>query len=303
MNTARTTAVIVSYRSRDTIADTMIAAREAHESGMLECVVVDNCGSDGTAEYLEKEHAWAELLPSPENLGFGRACNLGFRRVTTEYVLLLNPDAVLPAASLEVMIRFLDEHPRAGIIGPAIREPDEGLQHAGGLPTPLRLILEAAGANESLGRRPIVPGGAAFRTDWLCGAILLFRKRLLDELNGFDPRFFLYFEETDLCLRAQQRDWELWAVGEAVGWHRNAASAGTGDERMLYSCIAEYYFRSRFYYLVKHHGWVLAIATEITEVAVLGMRCAWRRLRGRPQNEFRERLRAPILKLPPEPGR
>lgn len=94
------------------------------------------------------------------------------------------------------------------------------------------------------------------------GAVLLLRCAMLGEIGAFDPRFFLYFEETDLCRRASSAGWGIWAIGTAVADHLDAASAKSLQRRMFQTCIAEHYFRSRFYYLEKHFGWPAAVATE-----------------------------------------
>jgi GT2 family glycosyltransferase len=299
MSRPRVTAVIVTYESRETIDDAMREARRANEEGLLDCVVVDNDSHDGTPEFLEAQHSWARLVRSPENVGFARACKVGFGHVHTSYVLLLNPDAVLPVEALRTLIGFLDEHPQAGIVGPAIREPDEKLQLAGGLPTPRRIVLAAAGCSRAYPDRvPVVPDEPPFRTDWLCGAILLIRKRLLDELDGFDSRFFLYFEETDFCLRALRRDWEIWAVGQAVAEHRNAVSAASAQATLYEGCIAQHYFESRFYYLAKHHGQLAAICSEILAALFETIRSLLRWATGRDRGDAAVRARLPILRQP-----
>ena len=108
-----------------------------------------------------------------ENLGFGRGCNLGIARATTPYVLLLNPDATLPRAALELLVRCLEQRPRAGVAAPAIREPGGKLQPAGGLLTPRALLYEALGIDCEEQKRTIYPGEAPFRTSWVCGAAVL----------------------------------------------------------------------------------------------------------------------------------
>jgi hypothetical protein len=197
------------------------------------------------------------------------------------------------------MINFMEEHFQAGIVGPAIIDPEAGFQFAGGLPTPWSVLGEAMGiSNPYKGRRPIVPGDKPFKTDWVCGAVLLIRKEVLDDLKGFDPRFFLYFEETDLCRRALAKESEIWALGEAVATHSVGASARVCQTEMYKGCIAEHFFRSRFYYLVKHHGWLIAVVTEISELLLMTALSFPRYLLKRNRKQLSTRLRAPILSQP-----
>jgi len=294
------TAVVVTYQSRAIVDATMRLLRAAHESGALDCVVVDNASTDGTTAFLESRHNWARIIASPVNLGYGRGCNRGLELARTRYVMFMNPDVTIEADSVAVLARFLDEHPQAGIVAPATLCGDGRLQSAGDLPTPLAVILQAAGLKRSCCfRRPITPGSAAFRANWLCGAILMARKNLMDELGGFDRRFFLYFEETDLCRRARLSGAELWAVGGAIAQHVVSSSARIVQPGLdKGGCLSEHFFRSRFYYIAKHHGLLTAVATEIGELAVLAVKDMLRLVFRKRERQLLARLRAPILAFP-----
>ena len=296
MSIAPVTAVIVSYNSRGVIASALESLRSAYDAGIVaECVVIDNHSADATGELVKREHPWCRLLQNHENVGFGRACNLGFERAHTRYVLLLNPDATLAELDLRRLVSFLDTTPAAGVAAPAIREPGGGLQPAGGLLTPRGLLREAVLGTVSADRQPIIPGAAPFRTDWVCGAVALLRRSMLEQLGGFDPGYFLYFEETDLWRRAQRAGWELWAVGEAVATHIKAVSASSVGRELYFGCVAEHYFRSRFRYLAAHFGWPSAAGAELLELGVVWMRALVWTLRGRDLAPLKTRLKAPVL--------
>ncbi|ADH86457.1 glycosyltransferase family 2 protein [Desulfurivibrio alkaliphilus] len=299
---AKVTAVIVTYNSRGHIHSALEALREAHEAGELACVVVDNVSSDGTADFIAAAHPWVELVRSERNLGFGRGCNLGFQRVRTPYVLIHNPDAVLDHQALRTLLEFMASCPAAGIVAPAIIEGESSLQEAGMMTTPGSLVRSALGIGNALPqKRPIVPGSTPFRTPWVCGAMMLIDADLFRRLQGFDPRFFLYFEETDLCRRATKVGSEIWAVGRAVAHHLGGACAKSTGQGLEATCIAEHFYRSRFYYLVKHFGWLPAVGTE-TLVRLLREIRHWRhRLTGRqPRPETAGKR--PFLRFPAPPG-
>jgi N-acetylglucosaminyl-diphospho-decaprenol L-rhamnosyltransferase len=295
----RITVIIVTYNSCCEIGAALSALAELNRAGDLDCVVVDNRSQDRTAEIVRNSHPWVTLIESPVNLGYGRGLNLGMSRATTPYVLFMNPDAVIATPDIARLRGFLDAHLQVGLVAPAILEGDGQIQYAGVLPTPARIIASAAGGRWTRLQQPIVKGGAPFRTDWLCGALLLARRQVMEEIGGFDPRFFLYFEETDLCRRVLQRGYELWAVGEAVAFHVGSISAKKTGQPLFASCIAEHYFKSRFYYLRKYYGWLTAAATEIAELALLSVRSLLNRLRRRPdESGLAERMAGPFLSLP-----
>lgn len=299
MSRLRSTTVIVAYQSRDRIDAALASQREAFEAGFSECVVVDNGSSDGTADHVAKTYPWVKLIRS-ENLGFGRGCNLGVSHSKTQYVLFLNPDAVLPFAELTKLVGFADEHPQAALLAPAIREPEGEWQHTGGLLSPSRLVLDAVGLHRlHSSERPLLPTDGAFRTNWLCAAILLARREAFEALSGFEPRYFMYFEETDLCRRALNAGFEIWAVGDAVGEHVNAASAKKSGRQLYDGCIAEHYFQSRFFYLQRHFGVTRATAAELIDLGCATLRGGLRLVRRQDLGELSVRLKAPVLKMPP----
>jgi len=297
----RVTAIVVTYRSRTVISAALASVAPAHTQGLLDCVVVDNASDDCTVEHVRTNHPWVTVIANAVNGGFAHGCNQGIASTHSPYVLLLNPDAVLRLPDLMCLLTFMDRNPRSGMVAPAIRTPTGVLQHAGGVPTPLHLLVQALRPGWlPPNRTTIQPGGAPFRTDWLCGAVLLLRRSMLEQVGNFDPRFFLYFEETDLCRRAVARGWELWAVGRSVAKHACHSSARTTRRPLVNGCIAEHYFRSRFRYLAKHYGIVSAGMTEFAELVITSLRSLARVLLRRDIGSYRKRMRALFWGLPPQ---
>jgi GT2 family glycosyltransferase len=294
--------IIVAYNSRQYLGPALDLLEEGVERGEIQCVLVDNASRDGTADFVAESYPWVELVRSRDNLGFGRGCNLGFERVTAPYVLVHNPDAAIELASIRALADFMDAHPRVGITAPAILHGENNLQFVGMMTTPGSVIRGALGrpGNKPM-FRDVAPGTPAFQTNWVCGAMMLIRSDLYRRLGGFDPRFFLYFEETDLCRRTVDQGMEIWSVGEAVARHAGAASAKTTGESLAGGCIAEHYYRSRFYYLGKHFGWPRAVFAEGLDWLMTAARWGKETLGGNPKraNPFRQR---PFLRLPARPA-
>jgi N-acetylglucosaminyl-diphospho-decaprenol L-rhamnosyltransferase len=296
-STRRVSVVIVTYRSRSTIAAALAPLEQAVRHNTIECIIVDNASGDGTADFVATHYPWVRLIRSAENLGFGRGCNAGFAAATSDHVLFLNPDAVIEPAAIQSLVDVLAANPNAAAVGPATlvgpaslaamseanhADGNGSLQMAGMLPTPRSLIASALNRpNAFPSRRAIIPGDAPFQTNWICGAIMMFRADAFRALGGFDPRFFLYFEETDLCLRAARAGYELWATGTATARHICGVSARASGERVESGCIAEHFYRSRAYYLSRNFGRVAATATEGALAAILGAGLVTKRLLGR----------------------
>lgn len=298
---AETTVVMVTYSSSRVIGESLPPLKTAQEEGVVRCVVVDNASPDGTAERIARDHPWVDLVRSPGNLGYGRGCNLGFERVGTPYVLFMNPDVVIDGGAIRRLRDFLESHERAGMVAPATNVGRFGFQPSGGCLTPWSLVGMATGIPGLQPRQRVArPGDAPFKTDWLCGAVLMARTRAIRAVGGFDPRFFLYFEETDLCRRLRTAGWELWADGSAQASHQLGLSARQVDPTLATGdCLGEHFYRSRYYYLGKHFGFLAAAAGETAELVARASRDVVRALLARPsRGELRSRLKAPVYRRP-----
>ncbi|MCS7007498.1 MAG: glycosyltransferase family 2 protein [Thermoleophilia bacterium] len=203
------------------------------------------------------------VLESPRPRRLAANVNAGVRATTGEYVLNVNPDAVPEPGAVEALVRFADARPRCGICGPQIRWPDGRWQPSrrqfptvsGTLVrrTPLRLLrppYERQVSHYRLDERPREPVPA----DWLLGAFLLMRRRMLEELGGWDEGYRHYVEDIDLCYRAMRAGWERWYVPEAVVVHEYAAVI---DKRFL-SRHTLWHARSMARFLRKHPERLLA---------------------------------------------
>lgn len=267
------TAIIVTYHSRLTVDLALQALHGAVEEGLAACVVVDNASRDGTANYVAANYSWATLVRSPTNVGYGRGCNLGVEHAESPYIFILNPDAAADRHAIHALVEFMQRNRRCGIAAPSILESGSRFQAAGLMTTPMTILRAALGsARAYTKRREIRPDEAPFPTEWVCGAAMLIRTELFRSLGGFDPRFFLYFEETDLCRRAASAGAEVWAVGAASITHVGGASAEAAGQGCVGSCIADHFYPSRYYYLSKHYGRCVATATELVEAIILRAR-------------------------------
>jgi GT2 family glycosyltransferase len=215
MPTVDISVIIVTFNSAACIA-ACVESMLAQADVAFEIIVVDNASADDTLARLTKLNC--RVIPSAENLGFGRGNNLGFAKSSGRYIYLLNPDARLVGKnSLAELCRRLDANPRWGMAGTAIYAADGK--------------TESAPATEYPGARHVrrdfskLPGGIA----WIMGASMIVRRELYEKLGGFDPGFFLYSEETDFCLRLRELGFEIGHVREIAVSHIGGASEDLRD--------------------------------------------------------------------------
>lgn len=221
--------ILVSFNSRELL---LRACRSVEHLGSHRLIVVDNDSADQSAEAVANSFPDARVIKAGSNLGFGRAVNLGLAAGVAPFVLLLNSDAALESGAGERLLAALDEDPEAGAVGPMIRGDRGELELS--VDRTLTLLNEARfkilGALYRDGHGPatrLVERRAERPREVrsLSASCLLLRRRAVEEIGGFDPRFFLYAEDVDLCLRLRQAGWHLLYEPAAQARHTRGASS------------------------------------------------------------------------------
>jgi GT2 family glycosyltransferase len=223
MNRERAVAVVIpSWNSLELLPRCLGSLRD--QGADLELLVVDNGSSDGTVAYLEREGVAHLVLP--ENRGFAAAVNLGAARTTAPAVLVLNADTVLEPGAVGTLLDALEADKKLGGVQPRLLQLEEDV-------TAERARLYSAGQRLSRDGRAFEMGaGEAQSAHYLqarevfgvCGAACLLRRELFAELGGYDERYFAFYEDVDLNLRARIAGWRFDYVPDAVVWHLGNAS-------------------------------------------------------------------------------
>ncbi|MBI1323137.1 glycosyltransferase [bacterium] len=213
----RLSIVVVNYDTwADVHAQIQVLSRSAEiRDGRAELIVVDN-DSPTKPEWPDEPFPGVIRIDREENGGFGAGVNTGWRQSRGEWILLLNPDVVVSDDLLNHVLALLDEIDRkheagsslrVGIVGVALTNPDGSRQPSvGAFPSVGRGFLELF-LPRSRRRYQIVSPQKFGPVDWVTGAFFLVRSEVMAELGGFDEDYFLYFEETDFCLRAKRAGW------------------------------------------------------------------------------------------------
>ena len=216
--------VIVTWNSAGDIGRAVASAR----SPSSQVIVVDNASTDDSIAAARAAGADV-IVDAGANLGFSAGCNLGLRHVSASIVLFLNPDAALDGGAGEALLEFFASHPTAAILGPAVRDESGRRSRTAGHTWSLATEL----ANKSMLHRFVRPLRGTGRVAWVSGAALAARVESLRDLGGFDPGFFLYYEDLDLCARAVSAGLEVW-FSDAVGvTHSGKRSSRRVEERAL----------------------------------------------------------------------
>lgn len=246
-------AIVVNWNRREDTLACLASLRDMiHTKSRVQApdlIVVDNGSTDGSARAVEAQFPTADVIPLSQNTGFAAGCNVGLRHALksgADYLLLVNNDTVVAPDMLEQLVAVAEVHPEAGLLSPVIYHFDapDRVWSAGYRQRPVTLSAQPpAGRPED---------GVPYEVDWLYGCGLLIRRRVLEDVGLFDERFFMYYEDVDLCRRAQQAGYRLLVVPAARMWHKVATSTGEGSPLQKYHLA-----RSSALFFAKHTARVL----------------------------------------------
>jgi N-acetylglucosaminyl-diphospho-decaprenol L-rhamnosyltransferase len=302
--------VIVSYNVRDLLRDCLTSVFESRGDIRFQVCVVDNASLDGSADMVRTEFPAARLIES-ENLGYAAGNNRGLRAfglgqdapsALPRYLLLLNPDTVLPPSALIDMLEFLDQHPQAGVAGPRLVRQDGSLDKAcrRSFPTPEIAFYRLSGLarlfprSRRFGRynMTFLSPDITTEVDAVVGAFMLIRSEALQEVGLLDERYFMYAEDLDLCYRIKQRGWQVWYNAAVTVLHYKGQSS---RQRSTVTNIEFYRAMRRFHTQhFEHHTFFLMNWLIYAGIGLLG---GWALLRNwlRPPDQRGVASAMPVL--------
>jgi GT2 family glycosyltransferase len=252
----------------------------------VEVIVVDHAGEPAAAKALRDDYLWVQLLEVDRNPGFAAGVNHAARAARGEYLLLLNPDCLVDEDVVHDLARWLADHPTVGAAGALVREPDGSIQSsARSFPN---VTTGFAGRTTWLSRmwpgnpwtrRNLVPAGASpepITVDWVSGACMMVRRSAFDAVGGMDERFFLYWEDADLCRRLKSAGWPTVYYTRTGITHLTGRSSAREPTQSLVA-----FHRSAYLYFRKHGRYATVAAPLVFLVlyARLGLKILWSGIR------------------------
>lgn len=278
-------AIVVNYNAGAELRRALRSLADELSPAAWEAVVVDNASSDGSADIVAEFAPRVRLLRNERNVGFARGVNQGLAATTGHLVLIMNPDCRLEEGAVASLRRELERSDDCAMTGPRILDPDGAEQgNARGDPDMFTglfgrtTLLRRALPGLPVSRRNVISdaavrkGKTSVKVDWLSGACMLARRAALHAVHGFDERYFLYWEDADLCRRLRARGYEVRYVPGATAVHRVGQSS-----RSARAAAIRAFHESAYLYYATHvaaESWPRRLLAR----GLLSARC-WLRLR------------------------
>lgn len=256
--------IIVNMNGKELTVQCLSSIERIRTEVPCELIIVDNGSTDGSVECLRLNFQKHKIISLKNNYGFGYANNIGARIASGEYLLFLNNDTIITDDFITPLVRILENNPEIGIIGPKLLNIDRSFQLSfGDSPSLINEWKTRRLQLKHLTPKNIIKNGnnLGVKVDWISGAALMIRRSLFEKMNGFDERYFMYFEDSDLCLRAKKTGFSTYWFSEACLIHHKGKSYISKNIK-----VSEEYRKSQLYYYKKHTSWC---ETEILKLYLI----------------------------------
>lgn len=261
--------IIINYNTRQMTAECIDSVFEKTKGVEFEIILVDNASTDGSKEFFEQDKRITYIYNN-ENLGFGRANNVGIKVAKGRNILFLNSDTLLINNAIKILSDYLDENPRVGACGGNLYtknlKPNHSYRRIAPSITdeintffakiPTKIIY---GKNEEYNHT-----NCPISVKYITGADLMIRIDVIRKVGTFDPRFFMYYEETELCYRIRKNGYKIMSVPNARIIHLQGVSSNYYKKKIQTTCYSR-----NCYYLLTHSAWQIILANIIWRCTIL----------------------------------
>ena len=294
---------IVNYRTPDLTVECLrsLAAEIATVTGVTRVVVADNDSRDNSVTKIRQavaEHGWdwVTVMPLTTNGGFAYGNNRAIQPALQsddppQYVYLLNPDTVVLPGALRELVTFMDEHPECGIAGGRAVNPDGSVRNSAfkfhtvlsELEGAIRLGVVSKALKKHIVASP--PPEQPQQVEWVSGASMMIRRDVFDRIGLLDEGYFMYYEETDFCLRAAKAGWPTWYVPGSKIIHLVGQSSGVTGVKRTAKRRPAYWFESRHRYFRRHYGPLRTLAADFLWAGGYAVGTAMQKVRRKPRTD------------------
>jgi GT2 family glycosyltransferase len=257
--------IIVNYKTPELTAKCIASIYETAPLAHLEIIVVDNCSMDDSEKKITTLFPKVTWINNSENSGFGRANNIGAEKATGDYLLLLNSDIIIKKNTISDSLDYIKQHANIGVLGCKLMNEDNTLQKS---------VYYYTGDYMGVLKNNLVIDfifkPTPLKIKAVMGAYMLIPKKVFNDVNGFDPDFFMYAEELDLCRRIAKKGLNIHYLETATAIHKHGGSSKGSDwsHKQNYLSNALLYLKARgtLGYTLYH---ILSMFTFITNMLLL----------------------------------
>lgn len=271
--------LVVNFNGRSVLTECLDSlARQSYPRHRLEVIVVDNASTDDSVDWIRTHYPWVRLVAGPTNAGFAEGNNIAFRQSRGDWIALVNTDAAIEPDWVQKAVAIgQGESTVGGVVGRLVFRDRPDIVNTTGL----RLLPDGRGADRDIDKPLLQLDRKVGEVFGGCGAAVLLRREMLDEVGLFDPRWFMYYEDLDLAWRARRAGWQFVYTPNLRGQHVCGASVGSAS-----SLQTHFVERNRFLVNGRHAPLFIAITTGLGMFARCG-RAVIRWLSGRNATTLR----------------
>ncbi|MDR3665643.1 MAG: glycosyltransferase [Ignavibacteriaceae bacterium] len=242
--------IIVNYNVKEFLQNLLHSISKSSKQIKREIIIVDNASNDGSIEFITNNFPEVNLIANNDNLGFSKANNIGLKKATGKYILLINPDTLVSEDTFEKMIGFFEENPEVGLAGCKILNPDGTLQLAcrRSFPGPWTSFCKVTGLSNLFPESKLfarynltyLDPDRTYEVDAVSGSFMMFRRDVYERIGGLDEKFFMYGEDLDFCYRSQKSGFKVFYVHSTQIIHYKGEStkkSGLDETKIFYNAM------------------------------------------------------------------
>lgn len=251
---------ITNHNTKDFLESCISSAIKSIKKHSCEIIVVDDASVDGSVDMIRKKYPQVKIIKNGTNIGYVRSNNIGMRATSGRYVVSLNSDVIVLDESVDKLIRFMDNNPNAGAVGPKLLNSDGSiqLQARRGFPAMLNSLFYFSGLSRLFPKNKLMGGylltylddRSTEEVDSLCGAAMMVRREVIERVGLMDEDYFMYGDDIDWCYRMKNAGWKVFYLPDAEIIHYGGRG---GSRRQSYRNIFEFH-RAMAVFYSKHYA-------------------------------------------------